>query len=149
MDNTSIKELNAFLKGENMAVDSYERYIQDVDDEKVKSELQKIQKDHKQHAIKIAEQIQNLGGKPEKGVGVPGKAAEIIQNIKKTGLSGEVSILKDAYDGENTGIKMAAEIVKGDLGSQSSSLIKDILEDDRDHLQKLNKLIQDVGGVEG
>ena len=149
MDNTSIKELNAFLKGENMAVDSYERYIQDDDDEKVKSELQKIQKDHKQHAIKIAEQIQNLGGKPDKGVGVPGKAAEIIQNIKKTGLTDEVSILKDAYDGENTGIKMAAEIVKGDLGSQSSLLIKDILEDDRDHLQKLNKLIQDVGGVEG
>jgi rubrerythrin len=148
MDKTSINELNAFLKGEHMAIDSYEKFIQDIDDEKIKGELQKIQQDHKQHAIKIAEGIQNLGGKPEKGVGASGKVAEVLQNVKKIGRRGKVTILKDAYDGENMGIELAAEIVKGDLESKSAAMIKDILNDDRDHLKKLNSLIQSAGGID-
>jgi rubrerythrin len=148
MHKTSINELNAFLKGEHMAIDSYEKYIRDVDDEKIKGELQKIQQDHKQHAIKIAEEIQNLGGKPEKGVGASGKIAEVLSNVKKIGPRDSVTILKDAYDGENMGINLAAEIVKGDLESKSSAVIKDILDDDRDHLQKLNKMIENAGGID-
>ncbi|NLZ92707.1 MAG: DUF2383 domain-containing protein [Firmicutes bacterium] len=47
-----------------MAIKSYEHFLQQVDDEQIKKTLQKIQQEHKIHALKIAEQIQNLGGRP-------------------------------------------------------------------------------------
>jgi bacterioferritin (cytochrome b1) len=77
MDKTSINELNALLKGEHMAIDGYEKYIQNVNDPNIKGELQKIQQEHKMHAIKISERIQSLGGRPVDGVGVMGKGVAL------------------------------------------------------------------------
>jgi rubrerythrin len=53
MDKTSINELNALLKGEHMAIDGYEKYIQNVNDPNIKGELQKIQQEHKMHAANV------------------------------------------------------------------------------------------------
>lgn len=147
MKNTSINELNALLKGEYMAVDGYERYIRKVEDPNVKNELQKIQQEHKNHAIKIAQRIQDLGGKPAAGVGIAGKTAEVVSAVKDIGLKGTTSILVDAYNGEDKGIKMATEVVKGDLDSQSAAMVKEMLDDDRTHLTTLNSLINTSGKI--
>lgn len=150
MNNTEVKELNALLKGERMAINGYEKYIQSIDDKSIKDELQKIQQDHKQHAIKIAEKIQNLGGQPENGVGFTGKVAEVMSNLKDIGmgLKDTHAILKDAYSGESNGIKMGDEVVKGDLGPESRELVSDILNDDRNHVQRLGQLINNPQGLQ-
>lgn len=141
MNNTSINELNTLLKGEHMAIDGYEKYIQNVDDVNIKNQLQKIQQDHKQHAIKIAERIQNLGGKPVDGTGIMGKMAQIATNIKEIGKKNNIEILKEAYNGEDNGIKMGDEVVKGDLDQESRNLVNDILNDDRNHLNVISNLM--------
>lgn len=141
MENTSINELNTFLKGEYMAIDSYERYIQTVKEPAIKGELQKIQKEHKQHAIQISERIQNLGGKPADSPGIAGRVAETISGIKDIGNKSYQTILKEAYNGEDKGIKMADELVKGDLDSESKNLVNNILNTDRTHLNTLDTLI--------
>lgn len=148
MKNKSIKELNTFLKGEHMGIDAYEKFINKVDDENIKNQLQDIQKDHRKHAEKIAERIQDLGGKAKNGVGLTGKIAEAASNIKNIGKKDDISILKQAYDGEDLGIKMATEVVKGDLDNDSAKLIRDILSEDRNHLDKLNSLIQNKGNIQ-
>lgn len=148
MDKTSINELNALLKGEHMAIDGYERYIQKVTQPNVKGELQKIQQDHKQHAIKIAERIQQLGGVPGDGVGIAGKAAEIMTSLRDIGNKDPKHILKEAYNGENNGIKMADEVVKGDLDNDSRNLVNGILNADRSHLDSLNNLMNSLGGLQ-
>jgi rubrerythrin len=125
-----------------MAIGGYERYIQSVNDPGVKKELQRIQQEHKQHAIKIAERIQNLGGKPVEDVGVFGKMAETVSGIKDIGLKETKDILKEAYNGENNGIGMADELVKGDLDSGSRLMVNDILDDDRNHLDILGSMIK-------
>lgn len=141
MNNTSINELNTLLKGEHMAIDGYEKYIQNVDDVNIKNQLQKIQQDHKQHAIKIAERIQNLGGKPVDGTSIMGKMAQIATNIKEIGKKNNIEILKEAYNGEDNGIKMGDEVVKGDLDQESRNLVNDILNDDRNHLNVISNLM--------
>lgn len=147
MNATCVNELNALLKGEHMAIDAYEDYIQRIEDSEIRNSLQKIQQDHKLHSIMIAERIQTLGGKPAKGVGIGGKVAETVTSIKHRSMHEPVIILKTAYDGEDNGIKMATEIVKGDLDSESAYLVKDILNGDRTHLETLNSLIRDAGGL--
>lgn len=146
MDKTCINELNALLKGEHMAIDGYEKYIQSTGEPNIKGELQKIQQDHKMHAIKISERIQSLGGRPVDGVGVMGRVAETVSNIKDIGIGNRDSatILRDAYTGENNGINMANELVKGDLDTDSMNLVNGILNEDRNHLNTLDNMIKTV-----
>lgn len=148
MDNTKINELNTVLKGEHMAIDGYEKYYQRIDDQYVKEELQKIQIDHKNDAIRIAKRIQDIGGEPADGVGFSGKMAELMSDVTDIGKTDTVLYLKDAYEGERKGIQMATEIVKGDLDEESHQIIKDILNDDRKHLETLDSLIKKVGNIE-
>lgn len=139
---TSINELNAFLKGEQMAIESYQKFIHNLNDRQVSKELQKIQNDHQQHANKIAQRIKELEGKPGDDPGVMGKMALVMADLKNMGKSDPAAILKDAYAGESKGIEMAEEIVKGDLDHESEAMIRNILDNDRGHLETLNKLMR-------
>ena len=137
---TSISELNAILKGEYMAIDSYGKYIDNISDANAKSELQKIQKEHKTQAIALAERVQNLGGSPTKDAGVLGKVAETISDITDMGKSKPSSYIKKALNGENQGIKLVDEMVKGDLDNDSKNLVNSMLNQDKSHVNTLSGL---------
>lgn len=141
MDNSHVvNELNAFLEGNYMAILSYERYIQHAEDLEVKNLLQDIQQDHKQHAIKIAERIQNLGGVPVDDAGIKGDMVEFMNRFK-TAEGDSDFILKDALKGEDKGIEMSEKLVRGDLDPESLNIVKDILNKDRNHLDQLNRYL--------
>ena len=127
--------------GEHMAIKSYEHFLQQVDDEQIKKTLQKIQQEHKIHALKIAEQIQNLGGRP---IDEPPLTGELMLKLKSLHPKDLTSILKDAYVGEQRGIEAAKEIVKGDLDNDSKNLIAEILHEDTMHLPVLKDLVSRV-----
>lgn len=141
LKNTSIKELNAILKGEYMAIDSYEKYIKNIPDSNTKIELQQIQKEHKRHAIKLSERIQTLGGSPLTNVGVTGKVVETISSIKDIGTKNPVDYLKKAQHGENMGIQVASKIIEGDLDEDSLKLVNSMLSEDGNHVNTLNGMI--------
>jgi len=139
MDKTVLNELNSFLEGNYMAVHGYERFIHHLKDENIKREFQSIQQDHKKHAAQVAERIQILGGVPSDGVGIKGAMAEMMTKI--SGATDNTDfIIKDALKSEDKGIKMAEEVVKGDLDPESQTLIRSILDADRKHLDRLNGL---------
>ncbi|HYE08747.1 MAG TPA: DUF2383 domain-containing protein, partial [Patescibacteria group bacterium] len=99
MDRKVVKELNAYLKGEYMAIKAYENFVHRIKDPAMRLELQKIQKDHKQHAFKVSERIRSLGGIPVKGPGWMGTMSDIKNLIKRNSDDTKV-ILKDAGKGE-------------------------------------------------
>ena len=61
MENTVVNELNTILKGEHMAVESYDRFIHMIEDDRVKEEFQKILDDHKKHVRLLEKRIKELG----------------------------------------------------------------------------------------
>jgi bacterioferritin len=144
MENTVTNELNVVLKGEFMAMESFEKFIHHIPDLNAKNELKKIQQNHKKHTDQITQRIQTLGGKPSSGVGMSGKVAEIISDIKDITKTDPVFYLQEAYSGEAKGIKMAREIVKGDLDKESMNLIDQILDEDNSHLGTLNGIISSL-----
>ena len=140
MENIVVRELNALLKGNYMAIHGYEKFIQNVKDPDAKSELQRIQQEHKENAALIAERIQNLGGVPEDGPGLMGTMGELMNSLK--GVSGNTEfIIKDALESEDKGIKMAEEIVRGDMDQESRKLVEDILDVNRRHVSQLDSLL--------
>jgi bacterioferritin len=64
-----------------------------------------------------------------------------LKNMVKRNSDATSDILTDAGIGEYRGIRMAEEIVKGDLDAESLSLIKDILDEDRGHVGRLGGFI--------
>ena len=142
MDKDVINELNAFLKGQYMGIHAYENLIQNETDENIKKELQEIQKSHKVHAASVAERIQNLGGRPVDDEGLLGSMQENIVRLMSTPKETH-EILETALKGEaHYGVKMSEEIVKGDLDQGSNLIIKQILDEDRTHVNTLNSLLQ-------
>ncbi|MFK4998433.1 DUF2383 domain-containing protein [Bacillus sp. N9] len=135
------KELNAFLKGEYMGIHAYEHYIKHTQDPKLKSELQRIQQEHKLHAAKIAERIQNLGSKAVEDNGMMLSIQESMMKLKKSPNNNE-DIIKAVLKGQEMGVNQAVEIIKGDLDSESLQVIKDNLAEDRAHIDQLKQLMQ-------
>ena len=143
MDKTTVaNELNTLLKGEQMAVEAYERFISAVDNEKIKEGFQKIQINHKEHAGHLAERIQNLGEVPDGNTGIAGVFSTMKLGMQTNGKS-SFDVLKMAYDGEDKGIAAAEEVIRGDLDDTSMELAKDILSHDHDHLKVMLGLMSD------
>jgi len=143
MKNKITKELNQFLEGNFMAIHAYEDFIEHMKDPAIKKTLQNIQQGHKQHAIKVAERIQDLGGVPVDDVGMKGKMVELMKNMKGKTI-GTKDILKDALVGEQRGIEVSRKILENDLDQDSLQLVKTILAHDEEHVERLQHLIQSI-----
>ncbi|NLY55081.1 MAG: DUF2383 domain-containing protein [Firmicutes bacterium] len=136
-----IKALNAFLKGEHMAIRSYDEFVHNVQDHSIKKELARIQQEHKQHAADIARRIQELGGKPQESTGLAGIMAWAMMEVAEITGQTDLDIVKRALEGEDLGIKSAAKVVEGDLDPVSEKLVRQILSADQAHLGALRELI--------
>ncbi|MEH7251334.1 ferritin-like domain-containing protein [Neobacillus niacini] len=139
--NNVVNTLNKFLKGQYMGIHAYEHHIQKLTDPYIKSEFQRIQQDHKNHALIVAERIQNLGGTPVDDEGVIGSIQGFIGQFRIPNTSS--GIIESALMGEDYyGIQISEEIVKGDLDPESRQLIEEVLDKDRQHVDFLNRLLQ-------
>jgi len=135
-----VKELNECLKGEYMGIHAYEHYIKHTLDPDLKNELQRIQQEHKQHAVKIAERIQDLGAKAAEDNGMMLSMQETMLAMKKYPDNNE-GIIKGVLKGQEMGINQAEKIARGDLDPESLQVIKNNLNEDRAHIDQLNQLM--------
>ena len=145
MNSHVVNELNTLFKGEQMAVEAYEKFIQSSEDKKIRSSFQEIQRDHKEHAAKLAERIQSMGGRTDYGTGITGEISNLRLTLEARNKNGSVEILKRAYDGEDKGIAIAEKVVKSDLDEESKKLLDGILSTDHDHLKSMLSLLTEYG----
>jgi len=135
-----IDTLNEFLKGQYMGIRSYEHFIEKLDDGLIKKQFQTMQQEHKQHALQVAERIQNLGGTPVSSEGLVGSIQGYLSQFRIPDTT--EGIIESAKKGESFyGIGMSEEIVRGDLDDDSRQLIERILDKDRQHVQILNEML--------
>ncbi|EFV76435.1 DUF2383 domain-containing protein [Cytobacillus oceanisediminis] len=132
------KPLNKLLQGQYMGIHSYEEFIKNLDDASpLRSRFIMIQKDLKHHAELLSERIQELHGTPATSEGVIGKIEQFISLIFDH-PQGEKDILKHAIKGENLyGIKMTEKLVRDKLDEKSMSLVHQILDKQREHVDYL------------
>lgn len=139
-DSETIKSLNELLQGEYMAVESFNNFISKIEDEKVKNVFQSIQKQHRDNINILAEYIQELHGKPDENLGLKGKMADIKLNMKLDYKDINM-VIEKAIEGETQGVNMAEKILRGNLDEKSRKITGQILENDRQSIHSLEKLI--------
>ncbi len=137
----TINALNQLLQGEYMAVDSFNNFISRLEDERVKKVFQDIQKQHRENIEKLASYIQDIGGQPEENLGMKGKMGEIMLNMQLGSGADTNEIVKKAIEGETKGVNMAEKVLRGELDDNSRAIAGEILEKDRESIEKLKSLL--------
>lgn len=138
-----VKELNAFLKGNYMAIESYERFLEKINEPEIRKIFQKIKANQEEHAKLVQERIRNLGGEPVDSSGIIGDMVDWMDQFKLE-TKELPHIIKDAQTGEFRGIKKSKEMLENDLDEESLSLVQNILEKDEEHVALLTELLKSL-----
>ncbi|SDG86710.1 DUF2383 domain-containing protein [Desulfosporosinus hippei] len=137
---TSFEALNTILKGEQMAIDQYQAYIDTLTDSPLRNHLIAILTDHKEHATRIAYYIQTNGGQVEEGGGFPGLIAEWKTRLANMREIAPAEMLKRLYDGEDKGLARAVQYSEQYLNSAEKEVLNPIFSNEHDHLKQLQNL---------
>lgn len=132
----NINSLNSLLQGEYMAVESFNNFISKLEDDKTKKVFQEVQTKHRENIDLLANHIQNIGGQPDENLGMKGKMAELMLNMKLD-FKDTNEVIGKAIEGETEGINMAEKILRGTLDDESRTIAELVLDNDRDSINKL------------
>lgn len=142
METTNIDVLNDLLKGEEMAITSYSKFIDEASEESLKNTFKEIQKDHNKHLKLISGRIIELGGTPKYGTGMAGVMADMKYAFESMGERTNPDILREARHGEDQGVALAEKIADDKLDEKSAQLVHDIMQVDHEHIKSLENLIE-------
>lgn len=137
MNNDDIQQLNIALKGEHMAIETFDHYIQDADSENLKNKFQDIQRRHKNQAAEISERIQNFGGNPVNTAGTAGIMSEIKMRVSPWKYKKD-DVVKSALDGEKFGVDALNQVLSKMQDTSNCSFIQDIISENEKIVHELD-----------
>ena len=137
----TIKSLNELLQGEYMAVESFNNFISKIEEDDVKTCFMDVQQQHRKNINNLATYIQNIGGQPDENLGMKGKMADIKHNMEFGSKVDAPDVIEKVIEGETKGVNMAEKVLRGNLDDKSRDVAGEILQNDRESIEKLKKLM--------
>ena len=140
----TIKQLNSFLKGINMGIDSFEIYLDKTDSSKLKHEFTKIISKFKSQKKIIISYIEKVNGDPNDSLGVSGEIASFFERLKDIFMNNDDEILKSATKAMDMGIKGGSNAITNlkNINANQSMInsLNDMLQEYEIILNNLNLL---------
>ena len=142
---TDIGALNALLRGEIAAVETYTQAIQKFDDPLLTAELQLIRDEHSRAVRILRDHIAGFGGEPVSGSGVWGTFAALVTGTAK--VLGPATVLAALRQGEEHGIaKYDTALENDNLHPDCHLMIRtELLPACAAHVTRLNGLLGGLG----
>ena len=137
----TIKSLNRLLQGEYMDLESFNLFLSRIGDKDASNIMMEVQKDHRNNIEKLSNYILELGGKPEENIGMKGKMGGMMLRNQLRNPSDVNEVIRRAIDGEEKGINKIEKILRGNLDYESRNLTGQILENDRNSIDKLRNML--------
>ncbi|GAA0115496.1 DUF2383 domain-containing protein [Clostridium senegalense] len=142
-NNDFVNELNDFLKGLYMGIDSFDSYIKKAENLDVKHAFLNIQDDYKTQAQWFSNKIQSIGGTPSYSVGIIGKASELFNEFKnEITIHSTQDLLEEVYNACNLGYTMTEKHFNecNSLDKDTINKINSMLIDYKNHLDIIKSL---------
>ena len=98
-----IDQLNAFLRDELSAVETYQQCLEKMERPQIASGLTDLQRSHQKRATLLRQRVQELGGTPETDSGLWGSFSKLVEG--GAAMFGEKSALAALEQGEDRGVK--------------------------------------------
>ena len=139
-----IDALNALLRGEVAAVETYDQVIAKFGGQPHAVELQRIRDDHNEAAAVLRERVRHFGGDPAEGSGLWGKVTAAITGTAK--VFGPAAALGTLKQGEDYGIgQYENSLTDPGIDSDDKELIRHrLLPRCHSHVSTLDRMIEAV-----
>ncbi|MEE0881229.1 MAG: DUF2383 domain-containing protein [Turicibacter sp.] len=114
MENSTeiINELNKFLKGTVMGIDTFEQYQEKAESPELKNQLHHIITIFKSHEEKMVQLIQKLGGEPKDSLGLIGELSSMFEKVKDTLVVTDREVLERAIKAINMGKESGIKVLQ-------------------------------------
>lgn len=142
--NPTFEVFNQILKGEHIAIETYQSYIDSLPSSPLRNHLVAILTDHKAHASRISYYIQTNGGKVEEGAGLAGLATKWSAKMMNWGENESLNMLEKLYSGEDRGLARAIQLSEDKLSEAEREVLAPVFSDEHDHLKQLLSLKEDL-----
>jgi len=136
--------LNTMLRGEQMAVEAYGKFLHEINDANTRQTLQDIRMNHNQHVSRIAERIVALGGTPAYDTGMAGVMSGAELTVKQMLDRPDRQVLKDLCSSERKGLAAAECLIQEELDKDSKAVVENILQEDRANIARLDTIVQAI-----
>ena len=117
----SIDTLNAFLRGEMSAVETYQQAIERLKGSERRVELEECQRSHEQRVQRLRQHIVQLGGEPSESSGPWGAFTRLFEGGAKA--FGERAAIAALEEGEDHGLRLYRDDIDK-LDPQSRQLVE-------------------------
>lgn len=113
MDNNVelINELNDFLKGINMGIDSFNSYKEKLQDENLKNQFSMILNVFGSQKQRVISLIDKLGGEVDDSIGLGGEIASIFGKMKDLLIDNDKEVIEHAINAMDMGAKQGDKVV--------------------------------------
>lgn len=133
--------LTKMLRGENMGINLYEKYISKLPKGQYKREIEKFRQEHIRHKSRLENIMSSRDIEVSSEIGLQGKMTELMTAARLVFKNNPKSILKEIRKGEF----MAAKYSKQYLSEFSESIkpdIEKIIKEDSERISKLDKILE-------
>ncbi|MCM8709789.1 ferritin-like domain-containing protein [Clostridium sp. SYSU_GA19001] len=133
--------LTKMLRGENMGINLYNKYLKKIPEGKYKIEIEKFKNEHIRHRTRLQNIMQSRDIEVSSEVGIQGKMTELMTSVKLMFKNEPKLIMKELYKGEMTGVKYSEKY----LSEFSESIrpdIEKIIKEDKERISKLDKILK-------
>lgn len=138
---TTTDTLNALLRGELSAIETYDQALKKLGDTKGADDLRRIHSQHREAASTLRQHVEQHGGQPDQSSGAWGAFARVVEGTAK--LFGNDAALLALKQGEEHGVNAYEKALmdKG-LPADCATLIKSkLLQQARAHIPVLDRLM--------
>jgi uncharacterized protein (TIGR02284 family) len=136
-----IDALNALLRGELAATETYQQAMEKMTASPVNEQLRRIRDEHRTAANEFRKHIHDHGGQPDQGSGVWGTWSKFVEGAAK--IFGERAALEALRSGEEQGAGAYMDVLESnDLPEDCKAIIRPIQMQTNEHVSTLNHLMQ-------
>lgn len=138
---TSINELNKFLRGIHMGGTTFKDYLEKAQSKELQRELLNIIESFKRHEESITRRINELGGDAADSVGLMAGMGKFLEKIKLLTADTDEEILNHAVKAMEMGIRNGKKFIveNSDLDESLMKEVKGVVKDYDNHLRKLQE----------
>ncbi len=132
--------LTKILRGENMGINLYEKYLKKLPEGQYKREVENFRQEHIRHKTRLENIMTSRDIEVGSEIGLQGKLTEIMTAAKLVFKNDPKAVMKEIRKGEF----MAAKYTEQYLSEFSESLrpdIEKIIKEDRDRISRLEKIL--------
>jgi hypothetical protein len=135
--------LTKLLRGENMGINLYEKYLKKLPEGQYKREVQSFRDEHIRHKTRLENIMSTRNMEVSSEIGLQGKMAEVMTSVRLVFKNDPKAVLKEIKKGEEMAAKYSIQYLT-EFSESIKPDIEKIIKEDNERISRLNKILKTI-----